>query len=381
MYLETDSEINIQLIKDVYDSRNLGVVTLDSRYILEVTCLSFIDNIIKKGLGNLEEVNEGEKPVNLLPILNLQRDIDRLIKHGISLESEDFLKYLTEINIFINNSCAVKCIHCVSYSKQTYSCFSNKNNNTNLHPEIVDNILLQASNSLTRRINILGGNILLYTQWNNLFAIFEKYDYDFHYWIHYLNLMKSENWLKNTVYLKKEILITFPLDEDIIKNTFIYFKNDNNTHFHFLIENESQFNETENYIQLFNLHQVVIIPIFTGKNSLFFRKNIFLEKEDILKGITQRRIFCNQKLNSNHFGKIYCFPDGSVKANMNSIEIGNVSKDQLLQIVLNEMEGNTAWRKIRNEIPCSICLYQYLCPSPSNYELVIGKPNFCHVKA
>lgn len=26
------------------------------------------------------------------------------------------------------------------------------------------------------------------------------------------------------------------------------------------------------------------------------------------------------------------------------------------------------------------CIYQWLCPSPSNYELVIGQPNLCHIK-
>lgn len=45
------------------------------------------------------------------------------------------------------------------------------------------------------------------------------------------------------------------------------------------------------------------------------------------------------------------------------------------------MDINTAWRRIREEEPCNLCLYQYLCPSPSNYEAVIGKTNLCHVKS
>jgi len=47
---------------------------------------------------------------------------------------------------------------------------------------------------------------------------------------------------------------------------------------------------------------------------------------------------------------------------------------------VKEMLDNTAWRKIRNDYPCCDCIYQWLCPSPSNYELAIGKPNLCHVK-
>lgn len=49
----------------------------------------------------------------------------------------------------------------------------------------------------------------------------------------------------------------------------------------------------------------------------------------------------------------------------------------ILNVICEELVQNTAWRNIRDVKPCSDCLYQFICPSPSNYELVIGKSDLC----
>lgn len=43
-------------------------------------------------------------------------------------------------------------------------------------------------------------------------------------------------------------------------------------------------------------------------------------------------------------------------------------------------EEGKSWFNIRNQPPCNSCIYQWLCPPPSNYEIAIGRPNLCHVK-
>ena len=47
--------------------------------------------------------------------------------------------------------------------------------------------------------------------------------------------------------------------------------------------------------------------------------------------------------------------------------------------VSKEMMDNTAWRKVRDAAPCSRCVYQFICPPLSNYELAIGKSDLCTV--
>lgn len=57
------------------------------------------------------------------------------------------------------------------------------------------------------------------------------------------------------------------------------------------------------------------------------------------------------------------------------------SEEKINELVFKEMKNGKAWFLTRDEVsPCKDCLFRYLCPSPSNYELVIGKPNLCHVK-
>jgi pseudo-rSAM protein len=48
-------------------------------------------------------------------------------------------------------------------------------------------------------------------------------------------------------------------------------------------------------------------------------------------------------------------------------------------ILFIEVEEGKSWLRIRNQAPCSTCIYQWLCPPPSDYEIVIGRPNLCHI--
>ena len=58
-------------------------------------------------------------------------------------------------------------------------------------------------------------------------------------------------------------------------------------------------------------------------------------------------------------------------------EIQHFFTHSLLELIAKELEQNTAWRKIRNGEPCNTCLFQYLCPPISNYELIFKRQNLC----
>ena len=62
-------------------------------------------------------------------------------------------------------------------------------------------------------------------------------------------------------------------------------------------------------------------------------------------------------------------------------EIGKLT-GRASNTIRNELKRGTSWRRTRDSLPvCKECLCKYLCPSPSNYELAIGKSNLCHVKS
>jgi pseudo-rSAM protein len=49
------------------------------------------------------------------------------------------------------------------------------------------------------------------------------------------------------------------------------------------------------------------------------------------------------------------------------------------EIVHKEIDNGKSWFRIRNQAPCNDCVYQWLCPSPSDYEIAIGRQNLCHI--
>jgi len=91
-------------------------------------------------------------------------------------------------------------------------------------------------------------------------------------------------------------------------------------------------------------------------------------------------IFAHQKLNTNFFGSLTIISSGDVYANINRPALGNIVNNSILELIKSELIINTAWRKIRDVEPCSNCIYQYLCPSPSNYEIILDKSNLCCIR-
>ena len=128
-------------------------------------------------------------------------------------------------------------------------------------------------------------------------------------------------------------------------------------------------------------NHIVVTPYYNGSNEQFFKDYVYSDINSILKyPIDRQTIFRRKTLNENFFGKLYILPNGDSFSNMNTPAIGNVRTMSLAEIVFKEMECPTAWFKLREEKKCANCCNRYLCPSISNYELVIGKPNLCHIK-
>lgn len=380
LHLQSENPIFLNLIDEVEKKTNLGVTYLCAEYLKDTDCYRLIQQAISLKIAGVKRItDEAKKPIVLVPILNLLSDIEKMEGDNTSLIGYKLLTYLTEINIYINNECNQGCLYCKSYHKQSKFCTSDEKQSI-LGPDIIKSLLEQAKYTSLSRINILGGNIFLYSDWIKLRQVLKKYDCEFHFWIHYKNLGDEKNTLTGINSNDKlDILINFPLDEEVLSNLICQHNNDH-TLFHFIVENEMHYNLINTLTDKYELKNSKIVPHFTGENYMFFQNNIFIEEEDIFsEHIIQRQIFCNQKLNSNNFGILNIMPNGDVKSNINEGVLGNIYNDLLSKIIYEELTKNTAWRKIRNDKPCNNCLYQFLCPPISNYELAIGKPNLCHI--
>ncbi len=369
-----------ELIKEVYDPKNLGVVELNSKYLTNQECDDFIKEIQRLKFGEkIVKLPDQPKPINLLPILNLQNDVEKMLNNGEQfLIGEGISEYLTYLNIHVSNFCNQTCRLCNSYCHQTRSCCKSVPNET-LPLKTIEQILTQAGVTQTRHINILGGNILLYPEWNNLLELLKSFNFEYHLWINFQNIDVIER-LSNLPF-HKEILISPPTNGVKSEELISLYETDETFTLNFLVESIRDVESIEKITIGNTKTRINIIPIFNGDNYDFFEQNVYLNLDDILSDKKEmRNIFCNQKLNANYFGGLIILADGSVKANMNSDPVGKFPENSLLELIYNELILNTAWRTTRDNETCGGCLFQYLCPPPGNYEHVLGKPDMCNIE-
>ena len=145
----------------------------------------------------------------------------------------------------------------------------------------------------------------------------------------------------------------------------------------FLIFSEQDYLDVEQISPTVNGN---FVPMYNGENMDFFESNVFISQEEILaSALSKREIFKRQATNVNHFGKLTVLPDGTVYADVNQTSLGTID-DTVYSIVYKEFTEGKSWFRVRDFAPCKDCIYQWLCPSPSNYEIAIGRSNLCHVK-
>ena len=80
--IETVHERVITLIKEMYEPGNLGVISISNELQSDPCIRNFIQEVIDKEMGDLMDTEHfPNKPVRLIPILSLQKDIDRHIEY------------------------------------------------------------------------------------------------------------------------------------------------------------------------------------------------------------------------------------------------------------------------------------------------------------
>lgn len=111
----------IDIVHKVYAPSNLGVIEIEPQN-LDTEALDFVEKSISLGIGmKMEKSISTSKPINLLPILNLQNDVEKLISTGEThLIGDHISDYLTSLNLYIANQCNQSCAHCGEYFRQTH---------------------------------------------------------------------------------------------------------------------------------------------------------------------------------------------------------------------------------------------------------------------
>jgi len=364
------------LINQLNDLNNLYCIELSENLLKKNGVGIFISKIQDSGSGNLIPVVPGKrKPAFLVPFLNLQQDINKLRKEPERSLGKDIMKNLHEISIFINANNVQNSNVFEQFIYQ--NCIEG-----NLLTSDIISFLRQIRTSFVNIINVYADNFLKHPDLGPLINELDKMNIIKNFClplgcfpanISELEFLESPH-CRLTVLVEPGFVPQLLIDASRKLNlTSIQVE------WVFAVSSKREFTKVNSIILKSNLESVEIKPFFNGKNLKFFKENVFLTKEDLLNsGLSKREVFAHQVLNTNDFGKFTIFPDRKVYANINHPPLGLIA-EPVNQMVFSEMDKGTSWRRIRDMEPCCNCVYQWLCPSPSNYEIAIGKPNLCHV--
>ena len=369
----------VELLVNAEKEDSLGCVLVDMGQQTQ-SVKKWIKTTLDKNMAVTFPFKEGDdRPVILRPLLSLNKDVEKMadIENGQFHLAENIKHFLQNLTIYINANCNRKCSKCKEYCKQLPFCTNfGEEKGISLTPLQLKSILNEASSFPLRCINIFGGNIYEEEALKILEEVQLKYSLPFRFNVHYLD------YRKNPFVDSQEIRLLVPNDFDETLLNTVYTEIQGKKVFPlFIVEGDEVIPKIEKFINENNIDTYRITPFYTGENKDFFKKNVYTIEEDLLTtNISMREIFRNSKLNSNFFGNLYVMPNGGIKANICKDDLGKVGTDELIDVIYNELTANTAWRRIRNQEPCSQCIFQFICPPPSEYEVIIGKNNLCYMR-
>lgn len=350
--IESDNYEVIELLQETLQKENYGVILLSGKRLQDKSINAFISKLREKFMGDIIDVSLSKgKPIQLLPFFNFY-DSDKFMiykRHNFTLD-RIVLDFLSQISIHVDSTTSL--IKLIPFLQSVPDRLS---------------------------FNIVG-NIGEFKNYKELLSFLDRLPSSKNIFCSYKSIITLQpNFVNNFSY---SILVDFPIDFQLWDNSMRILLNQTLPFkYVFNVSSLSDCQQSEQLIEQFQIERYQLKPAYTGDNLSFFKENVFLSKEDILStDISIKNIFANQSINIFDFGKINIMPNGDVFSNVNHPSLGNINTSSIYDLIRKEIYEGKSWLRIRDQTPCNKCVYQWLCPSPSDYEMVIGCPNLCHVK-
>lgn len=349
--LESEKVEVVKLMHEVIEKENFGVVFLISDRLYQSDIHDFVMMLRENFMGDIidAELSSG-KPVQISPYTNFYVGNDLYIKHNFS-SLKNVLNNLLEVNAHVDNTIKI---------------------------DLFISFLQSLPENIT--INIIG-NLKSLNRCNDLFCFLYKRSNLKNFTCSYRDIMILEsNCMNNFSY---RILVQFPVDKSLLIDSINLLKSQTAPYeYLFSLTSLDDYQQAEHFVEQYQLKKYYFKPVYTGCNIDFLKEHVFLTKEDILSTpMSLKNFFTNQAVNSNDFGKIHIKPNGDVYANLSFSSLGNIYQQNIYELLQKEIDEGQSWFRIRNHEPCNTCVYQWLCPPPSDLEIAIGQLNLCHVKS
>ena len=377
-YLDVANDTCKNLLTELQVPENGYCIPITEQQAKGKDIISFIHSIQNSFSGDIipsdpAKLHPNKKPFIIPPILRLYNTVETIKAGGGQELGEVILRNLNEVTLFLPGNCDKKCAGCRDYYKQFNHCSNFQEKDTLNYKEyqrLLNNSDACGVNKVSLIINDFSNSVFLDIWKNRNSNTFKK-----KFVFSAQNLSKEViNMFSNTDELCVYVNNSFSTDK---LNELKKLTRNLNIQWIYIIENEKDIEGAD------FTNNVSAVSFYNKQNLFFFEKNIYLTLEDLLESpIEKQTIFRRQALNENFFGKLFILPSGEAYSNLNKESLGNIKTDSLAQLIYNEFDNSRAWLRTRDSVDvCSNCQNRYLCPSISNYELVIDKPNLCHIQS
>lgn len=311
--------------------------------------------------------------ISLPPLLNIQNDIERLRKDKDRDIRENLLDYLTTLTVYIGGN------H--SGNKEYYRqiiypvC----------HNEVLDvltiaSYLKEIFSSSLQTINLVVSNItdLDVISIRNLLAVYkEQITFYFSHPITDDEMLVTDKLIKEGYKIRFICEATFYKPEADLKiENMIANDKKSLLAYEFIVKNDKEYKYWTKVIETYKRENYQFVPVYDN-NEDYFKENIFLTESEIREScLSRREIFAHQAINTLYFGTLTIMPDKKIYSDVNNPALGTI-RDPIYDVILQEIEKNYIWRRIRNTDKCNQCIYQWLCPSPTQYEKAMNVECVC----
>lgn len=351
------------------------LLDIENLYTIELTDKELNDKDIDKWIHSIIDIEAGyissnicfeERPISLMPILKVQDNKSYYEEQQKLGFKGKILQNLHELTFYINGN---KNGNNEFYKQTIYPIKGNQYLNSSKIISFIKN----SRNPYLSNINLVG-DIFSYNDFESLINDISNLSISITVYLlvdDFINNFQSLKEIKWPSNVQLNLLVDKYFDITYLKSICIPYI------ITILIFSEKDITKYSSLSLLESTQKVRHIPIYNNNNLSFFKSYVYLFKEDIENlSLSKNDIFIRQALNINDFGKLTIFFDGKVYANVNLESLGDIDNSPY-SIVYHEFTKGNSWFRVRTQKPCNNCIYQWLCPSPSNYEIIINQANLC----
>lgn len=372
--------IVIEYLKLLNEEINLRVILINKKDLTDIQLINFLQEALDYFMIDIVPISYSKKkPIQIPDKLNLQ-GIKRKKRDDIIIK--DVLFNLTEIFFLFGVVDLSENEYAVRYTSQI-PYYYNKGCDIHFNFFELKNFISSIKESSVFKIHIIGHDFIQDSKYEQSLEYFLRRNYLIEF---YINANFLDEKLCNIISkLAIDSKIKFNLIIDIDTNNKKFCSTIINHaslfNYKFMVTNEGDLCKYNALIEYLHFENYDFVPVFTGKNKSFFEKHVYLNYDDLLDiSPSILELKKNEFLNSNYFGKIFLTHNKLFSTSINTEKWVKFNILKIIPIIENEFTHNRNWFLIRDKAPCSECVFQWFCPSPSNYELAIGKPNLCHIK-